>query len=182
MRQYLLILLLIGLFVSPLRAQQDTIKLESIKQKSMLEKVGYVCGASLAFSLFDYIGFGLVRETPGPHTGYRVLQVAVQSAITYFLYKQCGLPSAISFNLIWWTWGDDLAYNGWGNVFNMHYPPWENRSVNGLSENQITWASWTPIGLLRPKGQRIPKDALFGQAIIGFSLSIAILQFWFFKF
>ena len=176
--QKIFLLLLFIVFASSSRAQQDSTKVDSIQKKPILEKAAYVVGASLAFSLFDYVGFSLIRQEPEPHTAYRILQVAVQSAITYFLYKQCGLPSAISFNVIWWTWGDDLAYNGWAYLFNpTPYPPWENRTINGLQENAITWAGWTPIGLTRKQGTRIPKDVLIPQAIVGFSISMAILQF-----
>ena len=151
----------------------------------MLVKAAYVVGASLAFSLFDYVGYSFTRpegehftrRDPALLSVYRVLQVAVQSAITYFLYKECGLSSAISFNLIWWTWGDDLAFNGWGYLFDPVYPPWANRENNDLRGNAVKWAGWTPIGLTRRQGTIIPTDVLIPQAIVGFSISMAILQF-----
>ncbi len=142
-----------------------------------LERVAWVTGASLAFSLFDYVGYNIVRENNRAPDWYRILQVSIQCGLSYFLLRECGLPSAISFNLIWWTWGDDIGYNGWANLINprAHDGHWENREHNGLRDNEITWAYWTPIGMLRPYKSRIPRDVLIPQAIIGFSVAVAIL-------
>ena len=147
---------------------------ESAKDLTKIERIGYVCGASLAFSLFDYIGSNATKNNNGARTAYRILEVTVQTAITYFLYKKCGLNSAISFNVIWWTWGDDLAYYGWAYVFNPK-PPWEGRNYNGFQGDAISWASWTPIGLTRKKDSLIDKATISIQAMLGFSISIAIL-------
>ncbi len=144
---------------------------ESLATK--LEHAGYVCGATLAFSLFDYIGYNLVRGENGAPFSYRILQSLVQAAITYFLYEKCGINSAVSFNLIWWTWGSDIAYYGWADALN---PKWarDNRTNNGLQGKEITWAWWTPIGLLRKKDSPIARNALIAQATVGFAISVAI--------
>ena len=147
---------------------------ESAKDLSRIERIGYVCGASLAFSLFDYIGANATKSNNSARTAYRVLEVTVQTAITYFLYKKCGLNSAISFNVIWWTWGDDLAYYGWAYTLNPKRP-WEGRYYNGFQGDAVSWASWTPIGLTRKKDSLIDKATLTIQAMLGFSISIAIL-------
>ncbi len=152
--------------LAPLRAQDST----------RLDRYGYVIGASLAYSLFDYVGFNLTKEhSTVVRDAYRGIQVATQIAISYFLYKTLGLTSAISFNLIWWTWNDDLAYYGWANALNPHHPPWENRTDNGLMLRDIDWAGWTPIGLLRPYGTNIARSTLIAQAMIGLTVSLAIL-------
>ncbi|MDP4199688.1 MAG: hypothetical protein Q8922_03695 [Bacteroidota bacterium] len=142
-----------------------------------VQRIEYVIGSSLAFSLLDYVGFNLdVRQLHNIAWVYHGIQSVAQAAITYFLYKTCGLSSAIAFNLIWWTWGDDLGYYGWAYALN---PPshgsWENRVYNGLQSHQISWAYWTPIGLLRPRSALIARDALVAQAIVGLSVSMAIL-------
>ena len=98
---------------------------------------------------------------------------------SYLLYDQLGLPSAVAFNMMWWSWCDDLGFYGWANAIDPPRPPgseWENRDFNGLKQNHITWAYWTPIGLLRPKGAVIARDALIGQAAVGATISIA--QLW----
>jgi hypothetical protein len=143
-----------------------------------LERIGYVIGASLVFSLFDYVVFHKVvfAESNTDHSvpfSYRLAQSGVQTALSYLLYKQVGLSSTVAFNTIWWTWGDDIAFYGWLNLVNAG-APWYNRSFNGLQGNQVTWAGWTPIGLLRKQKTVISKDALFAQAAIGFSIALII--------
>jgi hypothetical protein len=137
----------------------------------------YVAGASLAFSLLDYVGFNIaIRQLHNSEPVYHAFQSAVQAGITYFLYQTCGIKSAISFNLIWWTWTDDIGYYGWGYLLNpTNSDHWENRSHNGLMSEGITWASWTPIGLLRPAHDKISREALVAQSIIGVSVAIPLL-------
>jgi len=160
---------LVLLFLNaPLRAQDST----------RLERIGYVLGASLAFSLLDYVGYNIVvtpnHQSASSIVSLHIFDAAFGSAINYFLYKTCGLSSAISFDLIWWTWGLDLGFSGWGDVVNPA-APWVNRANSSLNDNSITWAGWTPIGILRPQGTIIDKHALYAQAIVGFSISMAIL-------
>lgn len=166
MRTLLIALILVFLGSSGARAQDST----------RLQRYEYVVGASLAFSLLDYVGFNLDINIHNNSTVvYRTLQVLTQAAITYILYKTCGLNSAIAFNLIWWTWGDDLGFYGYQLAFN-NPAPWPNRTYrNDLRDNHITWAGWTPIGLLRPQGSAIARDALYGQAAIGFSIAMSLL-------
>jgi hypothetical protein len=168
----IVIALLVFLIFSSRSRAQDSLR---------FERIGYVVGASLAFSLADYIGYNFARvDDVNDHAAwwYHAIQISIQSAISYVLYEKFGLPSAIAFNLIWWSWGDDLAYYGWADLINPPRPPgslWENREHNGLRDNHIVWAGWTPIGLLRPQGSLIARDALVSQAMIGLSVSIAIL-------
>src|SRR5438034_7253079 len=68
-----------------------------------LERLAYVAGCSVAFSLLDFIGFNATQFDKTARTGYRILQVTSQVALSYFLYQKFGLSSAVSFNLIWWT-------------------------------------------------------------------------------
>ncbi len=159
-----------------LRVYSDSVvafqKTDSVQSKSKLEKAAFVIGSSLAFSLFDYIGYNLTRyESKGTNVAYRILQGTVQAGISYFLYKECGLSSAISFNLIWLTWGDDFGFYGWAYTTRI-YPWWDN---SGILHPDISWAGWTPVGLLRKQGSPIARSTLIGQAIIGFMVSIAIL-------
>lgn len=168
----LIILVLLSVALSrPLQAQTDSARWRHIE---------YVLGASAAFSLFDYIGYNLANRTSFL-PAYRVLQTSVQLALSYFLYKTCGLSSTIAFNLLWWTWNDDLLYYCWADLFNVKSPNalnssiWENRSNSGLNYSSPYWAWWTPIGLLRPKHAPIARSSLLAQAAIGFSISMAIL-------
>jgi hypothetical protein len=161
------IIVLIILFAKPYSA--------NAQDSTRLTRIEYVIGASLAFSLIDYVGFNIdVRQHHHSEWMYHGIQSALQAAITYFLYETCGLKSALAFNLIWWSWADDLGYYGWAYALN---PPtgWENRSFNGLQNHEITWAYWTPIGLMRPSRVNIARDAVIAQSIIGVSLSIPLL-------
>ena len=171
MRTFIAAILALLILTAPLHAQDST----------RWKRIEYVAAGSLAFSLVDYIGFNLVRTPHGPGFLYRCLEATEQTAISYFLYKTCGINSVIAFNLIWWTWGDDIAYYGWTNLLNPASPnslnsyEWENRTNSGLKLTGIDWAGWTPIGLTRPQGSNIARSTLIAQAVIGLSVSMAIL-------
>jgi hypothetical protein len=162
MKKVIIILVIIVSFSALARAQDST----------RLERIGYVLGSSALFGLADYYAWNSIHH-PRVFLPYRLVQGTVQAAITYFLYRKFGLSSAISFTCLWWSWCDDLAYYGWANTLNSF--SWEGRTWNGLKDSEINWAGWTPIGLLRPQGSLIARNALIAQAVIGFSVSMAIL-------
>ncbi len=148
-----------------------------------LERYELVIGSALTFSLVEYLGYNIFVTSNPAKTQQNVLlhvfDAAFGGAINYFLYQTCGLSSAISFDLMWWTWNLDLGFYGWGDVINPAYP-WINRTESSLNtahwhSNSIDWAGWTPIGLLRKQGSPIALSSLYAQAIIGFSISMAIL-------
>lgn len=165
-KSFVLTLLLAVALCSASRAQDST----------RVQRYEYVIGATIAYSLFDWVGWNLdVNINNNPVWIYRSVQILTQAAISYFLYKTCGLSSSVAFNLIWWTWGDDLAFYGYQYAFNVGHP-WPNRTYrDDIGGNQITWAGWTPIGLLRPQGSTIARNALFGQAAIGLTVALGIL-------
>ncbi len=171
MRSVAIALCSLMIFLSTVKAQDTT--------TTRLEHVGFVLGASLVFSLGDYLGFNLLKYSEGNFASFRVpvafriIEGTAQAAITYFLYKECGLNSAISFDLIWWTWGDDIAYYGWSYLIDQF--PWESRSTGLLPFSEYNSAGWTPIGLVRPQGSYIARSSLVAQAIIGLSVSMTIL-------
>jgi hypothetical protein len=143
-----------------------------------LQRYESVIGSCLAFSLLDYVGYNII-VTPNRRSSMSIVSLhlfdaAFGGAINYFLYKTCGLPSAISFDLIWWTWGLDLGFSGWGDAIDPA-TPWVNRTNSSLNTNSVTWAGWTPIGLFRKQGTVIDKYALYAQAMVGFSISMPII-------
>ena len=173
MKLILIVGLLLVICVSTLKAQ-DTVH-------TRYERAAWVMGSSLAISLGDFIAYNLWRDhidwQPGLHAPFlfRFVQGSIQAAITYFLYKELGLKTAISFNLLWWTWFDDLLFYGWGEALNPA-SPWPNRSNLQLTNDaHITWASWTPVGLLRSPTSPIAANTLVAQVFVGFSISIALL-------
>ena len=139
-------------------------------------KLLYLGGAVLGFSLFDYVGFNLVRYSDAL-PAYRVLQTLVQAGITWFLYEQVGLPTAIAFNVIWWSWGADVAYYGWTELFNAG-GTWERRGAfqKQIMENHCTWAWWTAVGVARgmKRDEVIAGDTLVAQSLIGAALAVTI--------
>src|SRR5438132_744806 len=90
-------LLIVAAFAAPVRSQSFFTDTNSTR----LERIGSVIGASAAFSLADYIGYNLLKQHyagdrpyPAPPL-YRAAMALLQTAISYILYRQCGLSSAI---------------------------------------------------------------------------------------
>lgn len=141
------------------------------------EKLAWLTGAALGMALFDYVGFNLVRDNDTWLPVYRVIQGLTQIAISWLLYEQVGLPTAIGFNVLWWTWGLDAIFYGYTELFNVG-GEWRGRGVfrGDILENNCTWASWTPVGIAQgmdPK-KKIAGDTLIAQSIIGAILAVTI--------
>ncbi len=134
------------------------------------EKLLWLSGAAITYSLFDYVGYNLARGDNGSLRAYRVLQVLVQAGITWLLHEQAGLPTAIAFNVIWWTWGMDALYYVYTDMFNAQ-GDWEKRGSfeRVILGNRCTWASWTPIGIAcgMDESKPIAGDALMAQVFAG---------------
>lgn len=141
------------------------------------EKSLYLTGAALGFALFDYVGFNLVRNSDTGLPIYRVVQALTQLAVSWLLYETVGLPTAIGFNLIWWTWGLDAIYYGYTELFNAG-GSWERRGAfqSQIMGNRCTWASWTPVGITRGMDpeKRIAGDTLIAQSLLGAALAFTI--------
>jgi hypothetical protein len=143
----------------------------------VLEKLAWLAGASVAFAGFDYVGFNLVRNTKTPRLIYRAIQLGVQAGLTWLLYKKFGLPTAIGFNIFWWTFGDDIIFYGITELCNVG-GEWRGRGIykNDISSNHTTWAYWTPVGILRGMDQTKPiaGNTLVAQSLVGACLAVAI--------
>lgn len=141
------------------------------------EKLLYLATASLGFALFDYVGYNLVRDNPTTTPIYRVVQKLVQLGISWILYEELGLPTAIAFNLIWWTWGLDAIYYGYTELFNVG-GAWSGRGAfqADIMSNNCYWASWTPVGIAQGADgkKKIAGDTLVAQSIIGAALAITL--------
>jgi hypothetical protein len=141
------------------------------------EKMLYLTGAALGFALFDYVGYNLVRNSDTGLPIYRVVQVLTQLGVSWLLYEKVGLPTAIAFNLIWWTWGLDAIYYGYTELFNAG-GSWERRGAfrSQILGNHCTWASWTPVGISRGMDPKKPiaGDTLIAQFLVGAGLAVTI--------
>lgn len=176
-----IILLLLSAVSLPAQERTDTTTTirdgTAITPPGALEKSVWLLGASVLFAGFDYVGFNATRQHPTALKVYRVLQVLTQSALTWLLYEQMGLPTAIGFNLIWWTFGDDFLYYGYAELVNPGHP-WESRGDlgRGVMSNHCTWAYWTPIGIARGmrRNDPIAGNTLVAQALTGLALAFTI--------
>lgn len=140
-------------------------------------KLLYLTGASLGFALFDYVGYNLVRGNPTTTPIYRVIQALVHAGVTWLLYEQVGLPTAIGFNLIWWTWGLDATFYGYTELFNIG-GSWQGRGVwqRDIMNNNCTWASWTPVGIARGMDaeKAIAGNTLVAQSLLGVVTALTV--------
>lgn len=141
------------------------------------EKVMWLAGATVAYSLFDYVGFNLARDHDTALPIYRVTQALVQIGLTWLLYDQVGLPTAVAFNLVWWTWGMDALFYGYTELFNVG-GDWLGRGVfrKNILDNKCRWAAWTPVGMVRGMDSRKPiaGDTLIAQVLLGAGLALSI--------
>lgn len=167
-----LVILLIAtcLIVNSARAQDST----------RLKRIEYVVGASVAFSFIDYVAYNYskehfnVRNGETSNTIYHGLFGALGVAINYFLYREFGWKAVLGFDVIWWSWADDLGYMAWANILNPPSPHWPNRSTEQFTDN-ICCAEWTPVGLMQNYKAGLPRETIFGQAAAGFTVAIGIL-------
>jgi hypothetical protein len=144
---------------------------------SATTKLLWLGGACILYAGADYAGYNATRHNPTALKVYRVFQLLMQGAMSWLLYEQVGLPTALSFNLIWWTFGLDFLYYGYAELINPGHP-WESRGDfrNGVLSNRCGWAYWTPVGMTRgmKRGLPIAADTLIAQSLIGLGLALTI--------
>ncbi len=129
----------------------------------------WLLGSVAAYSTFDYLGYNLTKNGSGrAPTYYRIIQFGVQGAITYFLGRKVGWDSMVSFNLVWWTFGNDLLYYKVAELF----PDgrFEGRGTWG-SLGEIHHAHWTPLGMMHGD---LSKGQVIGQSMIGLTLALSL--------
>ncbi|MHB8876241.1 MAG: hypothetical protein ACYC8T_21325 [Myxococcaceae bacterium] len=157
----------------------NTIIREPKKKQPFWKKALGVVGASVAFSLFDYVGFNIARKH-GKVGLYRPLQIATQAGLTFLLKEQFGWKTAGAFNALWWTFNDDLLYYGWAHLLNPGNG-WDSRpAFKGITEDKVTWAWWTPVGLAKllaggKMGDPIKGKTLLVQAGVGAAIALTLL-------
>ena len=128
----------------------------------------------ILFSLYDYFGFHISHKKGWEDftllNPYRISQFIVQIIITISLYILFGWFSALAFNILWWTWWADLLFYFWYDLLRVFGYP---RKSGGFKEqvlgNKVTWAYWTPWGLMRFKNKHtiMTWKEIFVQAVIG---------------
>ncbi|MFO0748080.1 MAG: hypothetical protein U1F43_20840 [Myxococcota bacterium] len=142
-------------------------------------------GGAFAYAVYDYIAFNELafNQGDGKQLQYRLFQAPTQVFIHQWLASNVSSAAAGAFETLWWTWGCDLMFYaiaelGIGKA-DWHGPgSWETVSRAG-----ITWASWTPLGILAGIGnlmngkkwsEPIEGGALILQSLIGFLVAAGI--------
>ena len=155
------------------------VRFENDSTSTRAERLEYVLGASAAFGLFDYVGINLAHDLfrhssiDRVNAGYHVALGLVGAALNYFLWRRLGLPSALSFDVLWWSWTNDFAYMAWANVLNPA-SPWPNRTTERFTQT-ICCAGWTPVGLLQGYKSSLPRSTLIAQSAFGIGVSMALI-------
>ncbi|MBL8923283.1 MAG: hypothetical protein JNJ54_30810 [Myxococcaceae bacterium] len=157
----------------------NVITREPKKKQPFWKKALGVVGASVAFSLFDYVAFNIARKHDKVGL-YRPLQVTAQAGLTFLLKEQFGWKTAGAFNALWWTFNHDLMYYGWAHLLNPGNG-WDSRpAFKGVLEDKVTWAWWTPAGLVNMLGDGKMRDPIKGktllvQAGVGVAVALTLL-------
>lgn len=132
--------------------------------------------ATALFGFVDYVGYNTIGQKL--LVLYRILQTSIQIGIVVLLFEFAGFLAALSFLLLWWTFCSDMIYYGfcaWLRWFKTEPPNAFEQDVEG---NVVTWAWWTPYGLVRGhKTEPIDGTILIAQAISGIMVGLAIQGF-----
>lgn len=128
----------------------------------------------LAFALFDFWGYNLSvkkkwvnEELINP---YRIVQTAVQTVIIVLLLIFFDWKTSAVFIILWWTWYADWIYYALCVPFYFYC---EKDEWKTPFRNEVTWAWWTPLGLIMGKGT-IDWQWLFLQTLLGIGISILL--------
>lgn len=129
------------------------------------------------FALYDYIGHNISLRRNWVNINfinpYRVSQSIVQLIISALLIIFIGWQSMVGFNIIWWSWGCDIIFYFYCNSLNIYKD--RGNFTKQVLGNQISWAWWTPYGLLfTKKGEVIKWQRLILQSVIGLIFAIAV--------
>jgi hypothetical protein len=134
----------------------------------------------LVYALGDYIGYNLTRHDTRQLRRYRIGQVCMQMVLTGLTWFAASWATALAFNLIWWTFGEDILYYAFAAILNPG-GRWESRGNfrKNILGNRCTWAFWTPAGMMRGMNRAacIPARVLIPQAIAGLFLAVILTLF-----
>lgn len=154
----------------------DVIKIYLRSKGSNGEKVRNLLIASALSSLTDYVGYNLTKNNQQTLVLYRVIQTTFNATLTYYLYHENGLSTALAFQFVWWTGGHDFMYYGWAEILSIR--GWEGRgSFSRVVREGASHLYWTPIGLSRGGinyRHAIAGNTLLAQAVGGFTLALTV--------
>lgn len=114
-------------------------------------------GGAFAYALYDYIAFNAFAFNQGDERQlqYRLFQAPTQIFIHRWLSQNVSPQAAAAFEVIWWTWGCDLMFYAIAEL-GLGQEGWHGPgSFEGVSRAKVTWASWTPMGIVAGLGNLI---------------------------
>lgn len=132
--------------------------------------------ATLVFAFFDYVGFNTIK----PRWFYRILQTIVQFSIYVGLYVIDSVWCSISFAILHGTFCADLAYYFFFDTIKWFGGDYAGKAYkNEVLGNLVTWAWWTPYGLITrflvgKKDEPISGEIILDQAQLGFAIALVI--------
>jgi len=105
----------------------------------------------IIFSIFDFIGYNVSKKYKWVDENfinlYRVIQGIVQLIITSYLLLHYDFVTALSFNILWWTFVADWIYYllciPFGFIFNI------STGYKEPFQNKVRHAWWTFFGLIQ---------------------------------
>lgn len=130
----------------------------------------YVLGASGVYVMYDYLLYANNQWSAGSaeEIAFRVSQLMLQGALTWFLAEECGIKAAIAFNVLWLTWNLDAAYYGVYDLFK-GTSTWKTE----VESNTVTWARHTPVGWFSsPQSARALKIQMSVGVLVSFIITI----------
>lgn len=154
-----------------------------------MDNLLYILAFSVGFSLFDYFAYNEFAKrglTNGIFAPYRIVQTCVQIILIAIAWAFVNGIVAIGFTLLWWTWCCDWIFHIFclSNLYDDRKYVWD-ADVRKKYWNNISWAWWTPYGLLdllisgKDKETKYFKiiewQVLVTQSIMGIILVILIL-------
>ena len=147
---------------------------------------------TFAFSLFDYFAYNISAKkgwTNGLLAPYRIAQTCVQIILIAIAWAFVNGIVAIGFTLLWWTWCCDWIFHIFclSNLFEDRKYVWD-KDARKKYWNNISWAWWTPYGLLdlliSGKDKETKYFKIVGwrilavQSLIGISITVTINLIW----
>ena len=140
----------------------------------------YAFVASLVFAFVDYVGYNVLAVKGKPqNVVYRVIQGLFGLWLAYVLWG-FGPRAALGALTIYWFFIDDVLYYLYYDVLKFFKNGAGATFKTEVLGDQVTWAWWTPFGLMRGfvegKGKPVPGVDLLFQAAFGLIIALAITK------
>jgi hypothetical protein len=149
----------------------------------------YALIAIFIFGMFDYVGYNKYGQFPLKKLKlilwevhpYRVIQTLFQLGLFISMWIFIDFWAGFLFMFMWWAWLADFVYYLYYDVLKWFGE--QGSAGEAFKEqvlgNRVTWASWTPYGIIFRwipgyKKQPISGKILIIQGIVGLIISIVV--------